>query len=169
MVNLRPAVASSPGEDFGSELVARVFMRKKQGENQRSSAKPVLFTLDLLRPLFHLSLQAAAVRVHLCPTALKSVCRKLGLKGWPFKQYRDTIGKSSSQLPPSLRSATESESSCSPPLAPRPSLAELLLELPLPGDDASNSRAFDECFSDEFAPFPASTESPPLETPKPKP
>ena len=162
------AASSMPGE-----LVARVFMRKKSGEKQRHSDEPMIFTIDLLRPLFHLPIKTAALQVNLCPTALKSVCRKLGMLRWPFKQFQKT-----SQLSPSLPSATESECS-SPPPEPQPNFAalpleqpsfdELLLELPCPGEDASDALAFaenhfllplskKESFAHDFAPFSASTE-----------
>ena len=167
--------SSMPGE-----LVARVFMRKKGGQKQRASDEPMLFTVDLLRPLFHLPIKTAALHVNLCPTALKSVCRKLGMLRWPYKQFQKA-----SQLSSSL--ATESECSSPPrssplPSDPQPDFAallleqpcfdELLLELPLPGEDASDAHALAEnhfllprskraSLCHDFAPFSASSSCPP--------
>ena len=149
------------------ERVARVFMRKKSGEKQRASDKPMIFTIDLLRPLFHLPIKTAALHVNLCPTALKSVCRKLGMLRWPFKQF-----KKASRLSPPLLSATESECS-SPPHDPQPNSTELptfdkiLLELPLPGEDDSSVFAENHFLlplsaraSHDFAPLSASPDCP---------
>ena len=121
------AAATTPGEP----LAARVFIRKKQGQRHRSCDEPVLITLELIQPLFDLSIKEAALRLNLCPTALKNVCRKLGIARWPFKQHR--INQRASQGSPSSNSATERELSSTPSLTP--SLAELRLETPLPGDD----------------------------------
>ncbi|KAJ1469965.1 hypothetical protein T484DRAFT_1981159 [Baffinella frigidus] len=154
----------------GSPLAARVFMRKKQGERSRSSDEPVLITLDLVRPLFDMPIKDAALRLNLCPTALKSVCRKLGVVRWPFKQHRKS---------------QQSERCPTPPPQPRPSLtleppsergcatAALKLEPTLPGGDnfmrgssssgSGFSRASTPCTAPHFAQITASTKSAPAD------
>jgi len=136
----------------------------------------MIFTVDLLRLLFHLPIRTAAIHVNLCSTALKSVCRKLSMPRWPFKQLQKT-----SRLSPSLPCATDSGCSFPPPdpqpnstapLLELPSFDDLPLELSLPGKDASDSPDFAEnhflhplskrvSFAHDCAPFSASTERPP--------
>jgi hypothetical protein len=115
------SAATRPGE---AQRVARVFMRKKQGENRRSSDEPVLFTIESLRPLFTLPIKEAAARMNLCPTALKSVCRKLGINRWPFKQHRNSTKSPMDRTPskrtpsertPSIETVFEHEEACTPP------------------------------------------------------
>lgn len=110
------SAATRPGE---AQRVARVFMRKKQGENRRSSDEPVLFTIDSLRPLFTLPIKEAAARMNLCPTALKSVCRKLGINRWPFKQHRNStkspVERTPSERTRSIETVFEDEEACTPP------------------------------------------------------
>ena len=67
-------------------LVARVFPRRKLGQLSRGTDQPVLLTIDSLSPYFHLPLKEAAEILGLCPTAIKSACRKFGLDRWPFRR-----------------------------------------------------------------------------------
>jgi len=54
----------------------------------RSTNKPIELTKEMLKPFFGTPLRNAAILMGLCPTALKSVCRKLGIKRWPYQQSR---------------------------------------------------------------------------------
>eukprot|EP00961_Rhodomonas_salina_P239919 3241196-Rhodomonas_salina.1 len=38
--------------------------------------------------LFHLPLDEAAEAIGICSTALKNVCRKLGVSRWPYRRVR---------------------------------------------------------------------------------
>jgi hypothetical protein len=68
--------------------LARVFPRRKRGEAIRATDKPVLLTSEMLSTHFGKTLKEAAKALGLCPTALKSVCRKLGIHRWPYKTLR---------------------------------------------------------------------------------
>jgi len=92
----------------GRKDVARVFPRRKAGELIRSTDKPVLLTKEMLLPYFGTPLRNAAWNMGLCPTALKSVCRKLGITRWPYKQSRrssPTVPSPSDSIPSSEASA----------------------------------------------------------------
>lgn len=69
--------------------VARVYPRRKAGEKVRSTNKAIELTTDDLVPYFGTPLKNAAYQMGLCPTALKSVCRKLGIHRWPYQQLRN--------------------------------------------------------------------------------
>ena len=71
---------------------ARVYPRRKAGESVRSTNKPIVLTREMLEPYFGHPLRQAAVHMGLCPTALKSVCRKLGIHRWPYQQSRRPTG-----------------------------------------------------------------------------
>jgi hypothetical protein len=45
-------------------------------------------TLDDLRGLFHVPLQAAAASLQISETMVKRVARKFGIKKWPYRQVR---------------------------------------------------------------------------------
>jgi hypothetical protein len=70
------------------KATARVYPRRKAGEIVRSTNKPVVLTREMLEPFFGTPLRNAAWHMGLCPTALKSVCRKLGINRWPYQQSR---------------------------------------------------------------------------------
>lgn len=44
-------------------------------------------SLDLptLSALYHLPLKEAAMTLGICPTAMKSACRRIGVHKWPFR------------------------------------------------------------------------------------
>jgi hypothetical protein len=70
------------------KVTARVYPRRKAGETVRSTSKPIVLTTEMLEPFFGTPLRTAAWHMGLCPTALKSVCRKLGINRWPYQQSR---------------------------------------------------------------------------------
>eukprot|EP00960_Hanusia_phi_P030137 748400-Hanusia_phi.AAC.15 len=49
------------------------------------NSKPVVLSERNLQKLFNLPLYKAAEQLGICATALKSACRKLGIKKWPFR------------------------------------------------------------------------------------
>jgi hypothetical protein len=71
-------------------VTARVYPRRKAGETVRSTSKPIVLTKEMLEPFFGTPLRTAAWHMGLCPTALKSVCRKLGINRWPYQQSRSS-------------------------------------------------------------------------------
>jgi hypothetical protein len=70
------------------KATARVYPRRKAGETVRSTNKAIVLTREMLEPFFGTPLRNAAWHMGLCPTALKSVCRKLGIHRWPYQQSR---------------------------------------------------------------------------------
>lgn len=54
------------------------------GEKGRGH-EPILITMEVMMGLFHLPLVQASKHLGLSPTAIKSVCRRLGIKKWPFR------------------------------------------------------------------------------------
>jgi hypothetical protein len=65
---------------------ARIYARRKAGESRRSTDKAIVLTKSDLAPFFGTPLRNAAYHLSLCPTALKKVCRKLGIRRWPYQQ-----------------------------------------------------------------------------------
>jgi len=61
-----------------------LYPRKKKAEEQRSKDHMAI-TLEQLKPLFNSPLKQAAAKLGICTTAFKSVCRKFGLRCWPYK------------------------------------------------------------------------------------
>eukprot|EP00293_Proteomonas_sulcata_P000632 CAMPEP_0184320594 /NCGR_PEP_ID=MMETSP1049-20130417/114653_1 /TAXON_ID=77928 /ORGANISM="Proteomonas sulcata, Strain CCMP704" /LENGTH=418 /DNA_ID=CAMNT_0026641141 /DNA_START=166 /DNA_END=1422 /DNA_ORIENTATION=+ len=99
----------------GKQLTAKVFPRRKAGQSVRSTDKPIIVTRDMLVPYFGMPLRHAADHLGLCPTALKSVCRRLQIIRWPFKQCRRSPSASSgstgsSEAVSETSSSTESTS-----------------------------------------------------------
>ena len=74
------------------KATARVYPRRKAGELVRSTNKAIVLTREMLEPYFGTPLRNAAWHMGLCPTALKSVCRKLGIHRWPYQQSRRPPG-----------------------------------------------------------------------------
>ena len=42
-------------------------------------------TLEILETVFHMPLHKACKALGVCATAMKRVCRKLGVKKWPYR------------------------------------------------------------------------------------
>mmetsp|Transcript_26310 Transcript_26310/g.86451 ORF Transcript_26310/g.86451 Transcript_26310/m.86451 type:complete len:188 (+) Transcript_26310:122-685(+) len=51
-----------------------------------SSAADVKLDLQTLQPLFSMKQEVAAERLGICLTSLKSACRKLGIRRWPYSR-----------------------------------------------------------------------------------
>ena len=71
-------------------MSVRVFPRRKAGEECNSPEKgrlPLKFDLETIQPLFALPQKDAANMLGISLTALKKVCRKLGIHNWA--QVRD--------------------------------------------------------------------------------
>ena len=86
---------SSPvADEIGGEGHITTFPRRKAGQDVRTNSAPVLLNKASIESLFHLSLQGAAAQLGLSRTAMKSACRKLGIKKWPHR-LRTTPGRKS--------------------------------------------------------------------------
>ena len=50
---------------------------------------PVAVTPELLRDCFGKPLHEAARSLGICATAVKKICRKMGIKEWPFQRIKN--------------------------------------------------------------------------------
>ena len=103
--------SSSDGEDSENEKTARgsvntIFPRRKQGQHTRTNSQPVVLNEATLSQLFTLPLHKAAMKLGISATAMKSACRKLGIKKWPYRSLNVTTTKS------------QRTHNCSPPETP---------------------------------------------------
>eukprot|EP00960_Hanusia_phi_P071432 767554-Hanusia_phi.AAC.3 len=96
----QPAVASGRGmEDDKITL----FPRRKAGQAQPGGGHgPVILSLELLEQFYNMPLHLAAKRLGICQTAIKKVCRKLGIKKWPYKEKRNFNEKACNDVKPAL-------------------------------------------------------------------
>ena len=56
--------------------------RRRSGQDRRA---PVVLTRELIESYFTMPLSAASKDLGLCATAIKKVCRKMGISKWPFR------------------------------------------------------------------------------------
>ncbi len=70
--------------------VNTIFPRRKAGQHARLNSKPVVLNETTLRKLFALPLHEAATNLGISATAMKSACRKLGIKKWPYRTVQST-------------------------------------------------------------------------------
>merc|ERR1719183_3381279 len=80
----------SESEDTDSHKETRgnintIFPRRKQGQHARTNSQPVVMNEATLSQLFTLPLHKAAIQLGISATAMKSACRKLGIKKWPYR------------------------------------------------------------------------------------
>eukprot|EP00283_Hemiselmis_rufescens_P003999 CAMPEP_0173419092 /NCGR_PEP_ID=MMETSP1357-20121228/1056_1 /TAXON_ID=77926 /ORGANISM="Hemiselmis rufescens, Strain PCC563" /LENGTH=292 /DNA_ID=CAMNT_0014381675 /DNA_START=68 /DNA_END=943 /DNA_ORIENTATION=+ len=75
--------SATPNLEYPVELI---MPRNKPGEV--GPREPVVITLPVLCQLFHEPLSIASAKIGISSTALKRVCRKLGVRRWPFTPDR---------------------------------------------------------------------------------
>jgi len=64
-----------------------IFPRRKAGQNKRPATHhPVVVTYEILSQQFDVPLWKACRSLGICATAMKKVCRKLGVMKWPYKE-----------------------------------------------------------------------------------
>mmetsp|Transcript_47677 Transcript_47677/g.149403 ORF Transcript_47677/g.149403 Transcript_47677/m.149403 type:complete len:162 (+) Transcript_47677:163-648(+) len=77
-----------------------IFPRRKAGQQTRVNSKPVVLNEKTLQQFFSLPLHEAAYKLGISATAMKSACRKLGIKKWPYRSVYGAktpgVGNSSS-------------------------------------------------------------------------
>mmetsp|Transcript_39782 Transcript_39782/g.80182 ORF Transcript_39782/g.80182 Transcript_39782/m.80182 type:complete len:214 (-) Transcript_39782:319-960(-) len=89
----RPTATKRWDQQSGDDIVT-LFPRRKAGQNRPGGGKgPVVLTLELLEQFYGMPLHVAAKRLGICQTAIKKVCRRLGIKKWPYKEMRQPSGK----------------------------------------------------------------------------
>eukprot|EP00286_Rhodomonas_abbreviata_P007311 CAMPEP_0181343160 /NCGR_PEP_ID=MMETSP1101-20121128/31430_1 /TAXON_ID=46948 /ORGANISM="Rhodomonas abbreviata, Strain Caron Lab Isolate" /LENGTH=391 /DNA_ID=CAMNT_0023454755 /DNA_START=115 /DNA_END=1290 /DNA_ORIENTATION=+ len=96
----------SNGDDMHSSLATRKTVRlcpRKQPETCSSSKggkRELFFNEATIRGLFHLSINDAALELGVGATSLKRVCRRLGIRKWPYRRARFAdLGPGSYQKP----------------------------------------------------------------------
>jgi hypothetical protein len=77
------STTSRRGKNPTTNQCVSVFPRKKKTEEYRAKDQMII-SLKNLEPLFNVPLKEAATKLGISTTALKSVCRKFGLKRWPY-------------------------------------------------------------------------------------
>mmetsp|Transcript_26904 Transcript_26904/g.70764 ORF Transcript_26904/g.70764 Transcript_26904/m.70764 type:complete len:85 (-) Transcript_26904:566-820(-) len=60
--------------------------RKREKSNETSAKETISLTSADLRAMFHLPLAKAACSLDISPSSLKIICRKLGVRKWPFRE-----------------------------------------------------------------------------------
>jgi len=115
--------ASSDNTDEGATSVNTIFPRRKAGQHTRLNSKPVVLNDKVLGELFNLPLHEAAGKLGISATAMKSACRKLGIKKWPYR----TVQSAKSSTP---------RSSPSTPKTPKPAATQAPGACPILSKDA---------------------------------
>lgn len=84
VASIAASAAASTGATGQLELV---FPRRgrKTGDLDGKVHEPVVITMEVMQKLFHLPLAQASTQLGLSPTAIKGVCRRMGIKKWPFR------------------------------------------------------------------------------------
>ena len=86
-----PRAASGTVSIASSCEQVHVYPRRMDRKSVRSTnipQSPIVLTRKMLEPFFGRPLSEAAEHVGLSITALKSVCRKLGIRRWPYQQSK---------------------------------------------------------------------------------
>jgi hypothetical protein len=94
----RESASESEADESENDTQARgsvntIFPRRKQGQHARTNSQPVVLNEETLSQLFTLPLHKAAVKLGISATAMKSACRKLGIKKWPYRALSVTTTK----------------------------------------------------------------------------
>jgi hypothetical protein len=83
---LRTTDANTIDSDF------KIFPRRKGGQSKKGAeSAPVIITAELLQACYDMPLVHAAKKLGICATALKKVCRKLGIHKWPYKEMKPSL------------------------------------------------------------------------------
>jgi hypothetical protein len=91
------AATAGGGGGGGVDLSAidsdfKIFPRRKGGQSKKcAESAPVIITAELLQMCFDMPLVQAAKKLGICATALKKVCRKLGIHKWPYKEMKPSL------------------------------------------------------------------------------
>lgn len=95
-----------------------------------------MLNLEMLEQFYGVPLHVAAKKLGICQTAIKKVCRRLGIKKWPYKEMRlpnvgDEIEETGSNMyckASSMSSGASSPTDVSQPVEETISAAKLKLE-----------------------------------------
>ncbi|KAI8537904.1 hypothetical protein RHMOL_Rhmol09G0060100 [Rhododendron molle] len=86
--------------------VTGLLFRNHQRDAQRERTRNL--TVKDLKRYFHLPIEVAASQMQVCPTVMKKICRKHGLKRWPHRRIK-SIEKKISSLKASLNNGNDAE------------------------------------------------------------
>mmetsp|Transcript_20846 Transcript_20846/g.51233 ORF Transcript_20846/g.51233 Transcript_20846/m.51233 type:complete len:218 (+) Transcript_20846:660-1313(+) len=82
-------IAGSSGISPTGDGVVTLFPRRKAGQTRPGGGRgPVVLNLEMLEQFYGVPLHVAAKKLGICQTAIKKVCRRLGIKKWPYKEMR---------------------------------------------------------------------------------
>jgi hypothetical protein len=87
-------VSHVDGDAEGSTVDSdfKIFPRRKGGQSRNhTESAPVIITAELLQSYYNMPLVRAAKKLGICTTALKKVCRKLGIHKWPYKEMKPAL------------------------------------------------------------------------------
>ena len=98
----------------------KIFPRRKGGQTRKcAESAPVIITAELLQSYYGMPLVRAAKKLGICTTALKKVCRKLGIHKWPYKEMKPSLSLSlCRQGNGSLAAATDGRGATEPRAEP---------------------------------------------------
>jgi hypothetical protein len=141
-------------EDSEAANAVRLFPRRKVGDRQAVAPEkgrlPVSFDLRTVGAFFSMPQAEAAQELGISLTALKQVCRKLGVVRWPYRRpkKRGSLSKDAAA------------GSCLHPVSGAPSLSAAAVHV-TDDDVASSCETTDECMSDSGGSSVSSTTSSP--------
>lgn len=134
-----PTRTPSPPEAHADEAATSnntIFPRRKAGERTRVNSKPVVLNDAILRQLFTLPLHEAAVRLGISATAMKSACRKLGIKKWP---YRSSYGVKNASSRNGAQSGSDTSALTSPTCSSTTSASGAMSKFPGAGSGSRSA------------------------------
>lgn len=108
----------SPISD-GAKTPPMIFPRRKAGQNKRVAHQmPVVVTYEILSTVFEMPLWKACKHLGICATAMKKVCRKLGIMKWPYKENHIRGKRTGKPGSPVINNGDHSEVASSPSTPP---------------------------------------------------
>mmetsp|Transcript_12473 Transcript_12473/g.18126 ORF Transcript_12473/g.18126 Transcript_12473/m.18126 type:complete len:277 (-) Transcript_12473:302-1132(-) len=99
------------GSASGDDIIT-LFPRRKAGQTRLGGGRgPVVLTLELLQKFYGMPLHVAANQLGICQTAIKKVCRRLGIMKWPYKEMRMPSDRHPEKSEADTRDAASEETS----------------------------------------------------------
>eukprot|EP00960_Hanusia_phi_P063253 765422-Hanusia_phi.AAC.3 len=94
MPSFSSLAGSSSSKNGARSLKIEVFPRRRNGRNPRVGERsPVVVTEEKLKQCFDLPLHVASKKMGICITAIKKVCRKLGIHKWPYRYILPVLSR----------------------------------------------------------------------------
>ena len=124
--DVNPPVLDFDEPEVKKTSVNCIWPRSKHGQDDAFRvSKPVFLDEATVSKFFHLPLYKAAAKLGISNTSLKTACRKVGLKKWPYRTMiaaarRTTLSASSSSVSNSYRLLQEKKAKHESSEAPQP-------------------------------------------------